>query len=48
MDQCRPLRVLIIGQQDSFGQILAANIRRWGYEVVLLPSTIAMLTRGGV
>ncbi len=47
MDQCRPLRVLIIGQQDSFGQILAANIRRWGYEVVLLPSMMAMLTRGG-
>ena len=47
MDQRRPLRVLIFGQQNSFGQILAANVRCWGYEAVLLPSTIAMLTRKG-
>ena len=47
MDQRRPLRVLIIGQQNSFGQILAANVRCWGYEAVLLSSTIAMLTGKG-
>jgi len=44
MHQRRPLRVLIIGQQESFGQVLAANVRRWGYEVTVLPSTMAMLT----
>ena len=47
MDQRRPLRVLIIGQQNSFGQILAANVRCWGYEAVLLSSTIAILTGKG-
>jgi len=47
MDQRRPLRVLIIGQQNSFGQILAANVRCWGYEVVLLSSTLAMLAGKG-
>jgi CheY-like chemotaxis protein len=43
MHQRRKLRVLIIGQQESFGQVLAANVRRWGYEVVALSSTMAML-----
>ncbi len=44
MHQRRPLRVLIIGQQNNFGQILATNVRRWGYEAIVLPSTVAMLT----
>jgi len=43
MHQRRPLRVLIIGQQNSFGQVLAANVRCWGFEAILLPSTVAML-----
>jgi CheY-like chemotaxis protein len=37
MDRPRPLRVLIMGQQDSLNNILAANIRHRGYEAVLLP-----------
>ena len=51
MDQRRQLRVVMIGQHDSFGQILAANIRHWGYEAVVLPSTVVMLMNkpsGGV
>jgi CheY-like chemotaxis protein len=43
MHQRQQLRVLIVGQQESFGQVLAANVQRWGYEVTVLPSTMAML-----
>lgn len=32
------LRVLIVGQQNSFDHVLAANIRCWGHEAVVLPS----------
>ena len=32
------LRVLIVGQQNSFDHVLAANIQCWGYEAVVLPS----------
>ncbi len=36
----RKLRVLIVGQRDSFAHILAANIQCWGHEVMVLPSTV--------
>lgn len=42
MDQYRTLRVLILGQHSSFDQILAANIRCWGYEAVVASSTMAV------
>jgi CheY-like chemotaxis protein len=32
------LRVLVVGSQNSFDHVLAANIRRWGHEAVVLPS----------
>ncbi|MBO0794181.1 MAG: hypothetical protein J2P36_24975, partial [Ktedonobacteraceae bacterium] len=35
-----PLRVLIIGQQNNFGRVLAANIQQWGHEAVALPSAM--------
>lgn len=40
MDRCglQRLRVLIIGQQNSFDHVLAANIQCRGHEVVVLPS----------
>ncbi len=38
----RKLRVLIVGQRDSFAHILAANIQCWGHEVMVLPSAKVM------
>ena len=34
----RKLRVLMVGQGDSFAHVLAANIQCWGHEVIVLPS----------
>ncbi len=48
MNQYRPLRVLVLGQHNSFDQILAANIRCWGYEAVVLSSTMAVLGGEGI
>ncbi|MBV9230931.1 MAG: response regulator [Chloroflexi bacterium] len=42
MDQCRPLRVLIMAQQGNLGRVLATNIQCWGYEAILLPSTMTL------
>ena len=36
MIQRRPLRVLIMGQQDKFSHVLATNVQCWGHEAVLL------------
>jgi len=36
VNQHRALRVLVIGQHNSFDQILAANVQCWGYEAVML------------
>jgi CheY-like chemotaxis protein len=36
MIQRRPLRVLIMGQQDKFSRVLATNVQCWGYEAVFL------------
>lgn len=47
MDQRRLLRVLIISQHNRFSQVLATNIRYWGYEAVELPSMMAVLTNKG-
>ena len=40
------LRVLIVGQRDNFARVLAANIQRWGHEVKVLPSAVAMSGSG--
>ncbi len=48
VNQYRPLRVLVLGQHNSFDQILAANIRCWGYEAVVLSSTMAALGGEGI
>lgn len=42
------LRVLIVGQHNSFDHVLAANIRCWGHEVIMLPLTAAMASGGEV
>ena len=34
MEQCQPLRVLIVGQQNNFTHVLSTNIQHWGYEVM--------------
>ncbi|MBV9230571.1 MAG: response regulator, partial [Chloroflexi bacterium] len=39
---CAKLRVLVAGQQNSFVHVLATNIRRWGHEVTVLPSMMAL------
>ena len=39
---CAKLRVLIVGQQNSFAHILATNIQCWGHEVRVLPSEMVM------
>ncbi|HLI06329.1 MAG TPA: response regulator [Ktedonobacteraceae bacterium] len=39
------LRVLIIGSQNSFEHVLAANIQRWGHEAVVLPAAELMMKR---
>src|SRR3989440_8619049 len=44
----RKLRVLIVGQRDSFAHILAANIQCWGHEVMVLPSAKVMYVEGDV
>ncbi|MFL5590694.1 MAG: response regulator [Ktedonobacteraceae bacterium] len=44
----RKLRVLIVGQRDSFAHILAANIQCWGHEVMVLPSEKVMCVEGDV
>src|SRR6266566_6361466 len=44
----RKLRVLIVGQRDSFAHILAANIQCWGHEVMVLPSGKVMCVEGDV
>lgn len=43
MNQHRALRVLVIGQRNSFDQILAANVQCWGFEAVIVSSTMAVL-----
>jgi CheY-like chemotaxis protein len=47
VNQYRPLRVLVLGQHNSFDQILAANIRCWGHEAVQ-SSTMAVLGGEGI
>ncbi len=42
MKQWQPLRILIVGQQDQSGRILATNIQGWGYTVVRLPDMLAV------
>src|SRR5436309_5341324 len=42
------LRLLIVGQHCRFDHILAANIRCWGYDVVVLPWTVALDTHSEV
>lgn len=44
----RKLRVLVVGQGDSFVHILAANIQCWGHEVIVLPSENVMCVEGDV
>jgi CheY-like chemotaxis protein len=48
MDQweLQRLRVLIVGSQNSFDHVLAANIRRWGHEAVVLPSAELVMKMG--
>ncbi len=48
MNQHRALRVLVIGQRNSFDQILAANVQCWGYEAVIVSSTMAVLGEEGI
>lgn len=36
------LRVLVVGQSNSLGNILTANITCWGYEVVAVPSLASL------
>ena len=48
MNQHRALRVLVIGQRNSFDQILAANVQCWGYEAVIVSSTTAVLGEQGI
>jgi CheY-like chemotaxis protein len=47
MDQgkVQHLRVLIIGSQNSFEHVLAANIQRWGHEALVLPAAELMMRR---
>lgn len=42
MEQRRPLRVLVVGQQDNFGRVLATNIQCWGHQAILLPSVMTL------
>ncbi len=37
MEQLRPLRVLIAGQQDTLDRVIATTIRNWGHEAIVLP-----------
>ncbi|HAE82050.1 MAG TPA: hypothetical protein DDW33_15940 [Ktedonobacter sp.] len=37
--RCPKLRVLIIGQHNSFEHVLTTNIQNWGYEAIVLPSS---------
>ena len=39
---CPKLRVLIVGQQNSFEHVLIKNIQNWGYEAIVLPSSSAL------
>jgi len=48
VNQRQPLRVIVIGQHNSFDQILAANIQCWGYEAVILPSLMTVLGEEGI
>jgi CheY-like chemotaxis protein len=48
VNQRRTLRVLVIGQRNSFDQILAANVQCWGYEAVIVSSTMAVLEEEAV
>ena len=36
MTQWRPLRVLIMGQQNAFSRVLAKNVQCWGHEATFL------------
>ncbi len=38
MEQCQPLRVLIVGQQNNFTHVLSTNIQHWGHEVMCCSS----------
>ncbi|HLZ81863.1 MAG TPA: response regulator [Ktedonobacteraceae bacterium] len=40
--ECPKLRLLIIGQQDSFGHILTTNIQNWGHDVQVLSISSTM------
>jgi twitching motility two-component system response regulator PilH len=40
--ECPKLRLLIIGQQDSFEHILTTNIQNWGHDVQVLPVSSTM------
>ncbi len=37
MEQLRPLRVLIAGQQETLDRVMATTIRNWGHESIVLP-----------
>src|SRR5258708_22128643 len=45
MKQQRPLRVLITGRQEKLDRVLVTNIQRWGYEAILLSSTLTFYER---
>src|SRR5438093_6521872 len=42
MEQLRPLRVLIAGQQNTLDRVMATTIRNWGHESIILPSAEAL------
>src|SRR5436305_11053175 len=42
MEQLRPLRVLIAGQQDPLDRVMATTIRNWGHESIVLPLAEAL------
>ncbi|QBD82384.1 response regulator [Ktedonosporobacter rubrisoli] len=46
MVQWRPLRVIIVGPQNTFSRVLATNIQYWGYEVVMLAAPRAIFDDG--
>ncbi len=43
-DQCRPLRVLILGLGDNFGRVVTTNVQCWGYEVIVQPAALRIET----
>ncbi len=40
--ECRSLRVIIVGQHDRFEHVLSTTVQGWGYDVALLSPTAVM------